>query len=75
MEIQIDNLVRSIVHNLAQPEPIQPEVAAFFVAIGADGRAQAVAKRNVLESYAGDLNLSSEIRRYAQNSLDSLPEF
>jgi hypothetical protein len=43
MKTQIDNLVRGIRHDLAQPSPAVPELAAFFQAIGADGLSKAVA--------------------------------
>ena len=37
VKIQIDDLVRGILHDLAQPAPSHPELAVFFEAIGASG--------------------------------------
>lgn len=75
MRTQIDSLARSIRHDLVQPEPTYPELAAFFVAIGADGYAKAVSQRGILASYVKDMNLTADMRRYAQQQLDALPAF
>lgn len=75
MKDQIDNLVRSILHDLVQPEPTYPELAAFYVSIGADGPARAATKRGILGSYGDDMNLSSDVRQYVQQQLDALPVF
>lgn len=75
MKTQIDNLVRNILHSRAQPEPVSPELADFFVAIGNDGHAKASTLRDILESYVDDPNLSPDMRNYAQQQLDSLLPF
>jgi hypothetical protein len=75
MKTRIDNLVRDIQQNLAQPEPEFPELAAFFLAIGNDGHAKAVALRGILASYVDDTNLSVEVRQYARQQRDALPPF
>jgi hypothetical protein len=45
MKDQIDQFVRGIMDDLAQPSPSVPEVAVFFQTIGADCPSKAVAKR------------------------------
>ena len=75
MKIQIDDLVRGILHDLAQPAPSHPEVAAFFEAIGADGRSRAAAQRAVLVRWAQDMGLPADARQYAHRQLDALPDF
>ncbi|WP_176317908.1 hypothetical protein [Burkholderia vietnamiensis] len=75
MKFQIDNLVRSILHDLAQPAPSQPELAAFFEAIGADGCSRAAAQRDVLATWAEDMCLPTDVRQYAQRQLAALPAF
>ncbi|MBR8029929.1 hypothetical protein KDX27_39205 [Burkholderia cenocepacia] len=75
MKIKIDNLVRSILQDLAQPLPSQPELAAFFEAIGADGCSRATAQRDVLATWAEDACLPAPIRQYVQQQLDALPAF
>ncbi len=75
MKNKIDNLVRGIQHDLAQPSPTVPEVAAFFQAIGADGFSKAVAQRAILASWAADVTLTADVRDYAQQQLNALPAF
>lgn len=75
MKTQIDNLVRNILESRAQPEPVFPELAAFFVAIGNDGWSKASALYGILESYVDDPNLSPDMRHYAKQQLDSLLPF
>ncbi|QBC33248.1 hypothetical protein [Pandoraea sp. XY-2] len=57
MKTQIDNLVRGIRHDLAQPSPAVPELATFFRTIGADGLSKAVAQRAILSRWAEDTTL------------------
>lgn len=52
MKTQIDNLVRGIHHDLAQPSSAVPELAAFFQTIGADGLSKAIAQRAILGRWA-----------------------
>ena len=61
MTTQIDNLVRGIHHDLAQPSPAVPELAAFFQTIGADGLSKAVAQRAILGRWAEDVTLTSDV--------------
>ncbi|NKF94885.1 hypothetical protein GO290_01953 [Ralstonia solanacearum] len=75
MKTQIDNLVRGIQHDLAQPSPTVPELAAFFQAIGADGFSKAVEQRAILARWAKDMSLLPGVRDYARQQLDSLPAF
>ncbi len=75
MTTQIDNLVRGIHHDLAQPSPPVPELAAFFQTIGADGLSKAVAQRAILGRWAEDVTLTSDVRDYAQQQLATLPDF
>lgn len=75
MKTLIDNLVRSIRHDLAQPSPAFPELAAFFQAIGADGPSKATAQRAILKRWADDGTLSHDERDYAQQQLATLPVF
>ena len=75
MKTQIDNLVRSIRHDLAHPYPALPEMAAFFQAIGVDGPSRATAKRATLDRWAEDVTLSQDIRDYAKQQLATLPAF
>jgi len=75
MTTQIDNLVRGIHHDLAQPSPAVPELAAFFQTIGADGLSKAVAQRAILGRWAEDVTLTSDVRDYAQQQLATLPDF
>ena len=64
MKTQIDNLVRGIRHDLAQPSPAVPELAAFFQAIGADGLSKATEQRAILGRWAEDVTLTSDVRDY-----------
>lgn len=75
MKTQIDNLVRGILHDLAQPSPAVPELAAFFQAIGADGFSKAVAQRAILGRWAEDVTLPPDVCDYVQQQLDTLPAF
>ncbi|WP_159067955.1 hypothetical protein [Trinickia symbiotica] len=75
MKIQIDNLVRGILHDLSRPAPSQRELAAFFQAIGADGRSRAAAQRAVLASWAEDMGLPADVRQYVHQQIDALPAF
>lgn len=75
MTTQIDNLVRGIHHDLAQPSPAVPELAAFFQTIGADGLSKAVAQRAILGRWAEDVTLTSDVRDYAQQQLATLVIF
>lgn len=75
MKTQIDNLVRGIRHDLAQPSPAVPELATFFRTIGADGLSKAVAQRAILSRWAEDATLPPDMRDYAQQQLDALPAF
>ena len=75
MKTQIDNLARGILHDLAQPSPAVPELAAFFQAIGADGFSKAVAQRAILARWAEDVTLTPDVRHYAQQQLATLPDF
>ena len=75
MKTQIDNLVRGIQHDLAQPSPAVPELAAFFQAIGADGFSKAVAQRAILVRWSEDVTLTPDVRDYAQQQLATLPDF
>ncbi len=75
MKNQIDNLVRGIQHDLAQPSPTVPEVATFFQAIGADGFSKAVAQRAILARWAEDVTLTADVRDYAQQQFATLPDF
>ena len=75
MKTQIDNLVRGIRHDLAQPSPAVPELATFFRTIGADGLSKAVAQRAILGRWAEDVTLASDVRDYAQQQLATLPDF
>ena len=75
MKIQIDNLVRGIQHDLAQPNHPVPELAAFFQAIGADGFSKAVAQRAILCRWALDMTNLPDVRDYAQLQHDALPAF
>ena len=75
MKTQIDNLVRGIRHDLAQPSPSVPELAAFFQAIGADGLSTATEQRAILGRWAEDVTLTSDVRDYAQQQLATLPDF
>lgn len=75
-EIQIDNLMRGILDDFARPAPSQPEVAAFFDAIRADGRSRAAAQRAVLATWAEDMGLPVDVRQYAPpQQLVGLPAF
>ena len=67
--------MRGIQHDLAQPSPAVPELAAIFQAIGADGFSKAVAQRAVLSRWAKDVTLPLDVRDYAQPQLDALPAF
>ncbi len=62
MKTQIDNLVRGIRHDLAQPSPAVPELATFFRTIGADGLSKAVAQRAILSRWAEDTTLPPDVR-------------
>ena len=75
MKNQIDDLVRSIRNDLAQPDPALPELAAFFQAIGADGTSKSIAQRAILERWAEDGTLSTDERDYALQQLATLPTF
>lgn len=75
MKTQIDNLARGILHDLAQPSPAAPELAAFFQAIGADGFSKAVAQRAILARWAEDVTLTPDVRDYARQQLATLPDF
>ncbi len=75
MKTQIDNLVRGIHHDLAQPSPAVPELAAFFQTIGVDGLSKAVAQRAILDRWAEDMTLPPDVRDYAQQQLATLPDF
>ena len=75
MKTQIDNLVRGIHHDLAQPSPAVPELAAFLQTIGADGLSKAVAQRTILGRWAEDVTLTPDVRDYAQQQLATLPDF
>ncbi len=75
MKIQIDNLVRGILYDLAQPAPSQLELAAFFEAIRAEGHSRAAAQRAVLATWAKDGGLPANVRQYAHQQLDALPAF
>ena len=74
MTTQIDNLVRGIHHDLAQPSPAVPELAAFFQTIGADGLSKAVAQRAILGRWAEDVTLTPDVRDHAQQQLATLPD-
>ncbi len=65
-ETQIDNLVRGIQHDLAQPCHSVPELAASFQFIGADGFFKAVAQRAILGHWATDMTILPDVRDYAQ---------
>lgn len=75
MKDQIDNLVRGIRHDFAQPSHAVPEIAAFFQVIGADGLSKATEQRAILGRWAEDVNLPTDVRDYAQYQLKALPEF
>lgn len=75
MKDQIDNLVRGILYDLAQPSHAVPELAAYFQAIGADGLSKAVAQRAIICRLASDMTISKDVQDYAQLQLDSLPAF
>lgn len=75
MKTQIDNLVRGIRHDLAQPSPAVPELVAFFQAIGADGLSTATERRAILGRWAEDVTLPPDVRDYAQQQLATLPSF
>lgn len=75
MKTQIDALVRSILHDLKQPLPTVPELAAFFQSIGADGLSKAVKQRLILACWADDMGLCQDVRDYARQQLNALPNF
>ena len=75
MKTQIDNLVRGIRHDLAQPSPVVPELAAFFQAIGADGLSKAREQLAILRRWAEDATLPPDVRDYAQQKLTTIPDF
>lgn len=75
MKTQIDILVRGIQHDLAQSSPAEPVLAAFFLAIGADGFSRAVTQRTILGRWAEDVTLPPDVRDYAQQQLAILPAF
>lgn len=75
MKTQIDNLVRGIQHDLAQPCHSVPELAAYFKSIGADGFSKAVAQRAILCRWTADMTILPDVRDYAQLQLDALPVF
>ena len=75
MKDQINKLVSEILHDLKQSPPDIPELAAAFRAMGVDGRSRAVAKRAVLRRWSEDITLSQDMRDYAQQQLDLLPDF
>ncbi len=75
MKNQIDNLVRGIQHDLAQPSRAVPELAAFFQAMGADGFSKAVTQRAILARWAEDVTLTTDVRNYAQQQFATIPDF
>lgn len=75
MQTQIDNLVRGIEHDLAQPCHSVPDLVAFFQAIGADGFSKAVSQRAILCRWAANMTILPDVRDYAQLQLDALPTF
>lgn len=75
MKTQIDNLVRGILHDLAQPSSGVPEVDVYFKSIGADGLSKAVEQRAILASWIEDMSFALDVRQYAQEQLDALPCF
>lgn len=74
---QIDALVRSIRHALAEPSQPETETALtdFIHALGVGGPRQAIALREVLERWAEDMNSPPDVRAYALQQLASLPDF
>lgn len=75
MQDQIDQLVRGIIDDLAQPSPSVPEVAIFFQAIGADGPSRAAAKRLIPLSWASDVTLPPDVCSNALHQLHTHPDF
>ncbi len=75
MTTYIDNLVRLILQALAQPSPAVPELAAVLQAIGVDNHSQAVELRAILHRLAEDVTETSDVRKYAQQQLNTLPAF
>lgn len=75
MYTQIDKLVSEINFALKQPQPTILEVRIFFELINADSISQAVALRSILESYTVDMNQPNEVRIYALQQLEALPDF
>ena len=75
MKTQIDNLMRGIRYDLAQPSAAVPEVAVFLQAIGADGLSKTSAQRVILARWAEDVTLTADVRDYAQQQFATLPDF
>ncbi len=75
MKSQIDNLMRSILHDLARTTSMEPPLATLFRAIRVDGLSKAVDQRATLRRWAEDVTLPADVQHYAQERVAALPDF
>ena len=71
----IDDLVRSIHHDLAAATPSPPQLALALTLLGLDNLSRAREKRAHIKHLVANLALSKVDRDYAKLQLAALPDF